>query len=142
MGEIIVYQYYGPYDRRPRGIIGPSSRNEWEWHYVFMPASHRPYQVVFEAIVGESYYSDMAIDDVIAPASSCAGKAGTVRSLILIGVMLETNDWEVTTKVMAVKHKCVTDSHVEVYYYTSLIAYTLYWLYCHNQGTVPRTPTR
>ena len=64
MGEIVVYQQFARFDRRPRFVVRAEDANQWMSRQVLLVATSREFRLVFEAIVGQSYYSDMAIDGV------------------------------------------------------------------------------
>ena len=74
VGSIKVFQQFGKYEKRPIMEIFGSDAHKWIERNVTIPASIRENRVLLQAIFGRSYYSDMAVDDLVLTHGPCGGR--------------------------------------------------------------------
>ena len=72
MRGIVVYQTFGRYKHRRLFQVIGTTENEWTRHgRPVPPLQGQPYRIEFEAIMGEPFDSDMAVDDVALDSGEC-----------------------------------------------------------------------
>lgn len=64
-GTIIkLYQYFGDYDQVPFSKVRPRPSTAWQMYNISLPASTRPYGIIFEATLATGSDVEIAIDDI------------------------------------------------------------------------------